>query len=45
MAAYELTDREQELARLVLRGGSTAQIVERLVVSPHTVQDPSRSSR
>lgn len=39
MAAYSLTDREQEITRLVLEGNSTAQIAERLVVSPHTVQE------
>ncbi|MDQ6811363.1 MAG: helix-turn-helix transcriptional regulator [Actinomycetota bacterium] len=39
MAAYGLTEREQEVARLVLQGNSTAQIAERLVVSPHTVQE------
>jgi DNA-binding CsgD family transcriptional regulator len=38
MSAYGLTDREQDVTRLVLRGDSTAQIAERLVVSPHTVQ-------
>jgi DNA-binding CsgD family transcriptional regulator len=38
MSAYGLTDREQEVTQLVLRGDSTAQIAERLVVSPHTVQ-------
>ena len=38
MAAYGLTEREQEITRLVLQGDSTAQIAERLVVSPHTVQ-------
>jgi DNA-binding CsgD family transcriptional regulator len=38
MSAYGLTDREQEVTRLVLGGDSTAQIAERLVVSPHTVQ-------
>jgi DNA-binding CsgD family transcriptional regulator len=39
MSAYGLTEREQEVTRLVLRGNSTAQIAERLVVSPHTVQE------
>ncbi len=38
MSAYGLTDREQDVTRLVLQGDSTAQIAERLVVSPHTVQ-------
>jgi DNA-binding CsgD family transcriptional regulator len=39
MSAYGLTEREQEVTRLVLRGDSTTQIAERLVVSPHTVQE------
>src|SRR5215208_1872563 len=39
MSAYGLTDREQEVTRLVLCGDSTAQIAQRLVVSPHTVQE------
>ena len=39
MSAYGLTEREQEVTRLVLRGDSTAQIAEPLVVSPHTVQE------
>ena len=39
MSAYGLTEREQEVVRLVLRGGSTTQIAEGLVVSPHTVQE------
>src|SRR5215216_512515 len=39
MSAYGLTKREQEVTRLVLGGDSTAQIAERLVVSPHTVQE------
>jgi DNA-binding CsgD family transcriptional regulator len=38
MSAYGLTEREQEVTRLVLRADSTAEIAERLVVSPHTVQ-------
>jgi DNA-binding CsgD family transcriptional regulator len=38
MAAYELTEREQDVTRLVLQGDSTAEIAERLVVSAQTVQ-------
>lgn len=38
MAAYGLTEREQDVTRLVLRGDSTAQIAGMLCVSPHTVQ-------
>ena len=38
MAAYGLTEREQDVTELVLQGESTAGIAERLVVSPHTVQ-------
>jgi DNA-binding CsgD family transcriptional regulator len=38
MSAYGLTQREQEVTGLVLQGESTSQIAERLVVSPHTVQ-------
>lgn len=39
MAAYGLTEREQEVTRRVLQGDSTAEIAEQLVVSPHTVQE------
>jgi DNA-binding CsgD family transcriptional regulator len=39
MSAYGLTQREQEITRLVLRGDSTVEIAERVVVSPHTVQE------
>lgn len=38
MSAYGLTEREQDVTRLVLQGDSTAQIAAALVVSPHTVQ-------
>ena len=38
MAAYGLTEREQDITRLVLQGDSTAQIAGRLTLSPHTVQ-------
>lgn len=38
MSAYGLTEREQDVTRLVLQGESTVQIAQRLVVSPHTVQ-------
>ncbi len=43
MSAYGLTDREQDVTRLVLQGDSTGQIAERLVVSPHTVQQHLKS--
>ncbi len=43
MAAYGLTEREQDVTRLVLRGDSTAQIAENLFISPHTVQQHLKS--
>jgi len=43
MAAYGLTEREQDVTRLVLRGDSTAQIAESLFISPHTVQQHLKS--
>jgi DNA-binding CsgD family transcriptional regulator len=38
MSAYGLTEREQDVTRLVLQGESTAAIADRLAVSAHTVQ-------
>ena len=43
MAAYGLTQREQEITRLVLSGDSTGEIADRLLVSPHTVQQHLKS--
>ena len=43
MSAYGLTEREQDVTRLVLQGNSTVQIAERLVVSAHTVQQHLKS--
>jgi DNA-binding CsgD family transcriptional regulator len=43
MRAYALTDREQDVTRLVLCGDSTAEIAQRLSVSPHTVQQHLKS--
>jgi DNA-binding CsgD family transcriptional regulator len=43
MAAYQLTGREQDITRLVLRGDSTAQIADSLSISPHTVQQHLKS--
>ena len=39
LEAYGLTAREREIAALLVQGLSTADIVARLVLSPHTVQD------
>lgn len=43
MSAYGLTEREQEIARLVLRGESTVQIADALTISAHTVQQHLKS--
>ena len=43
MAAYGLSEREQDVTRLVLQGESTAAVADRLAVSPHTVQQHLKS--
>lgn len=43
MAAYGLTEREQDVTRLVLQGHSTAEIAGRLKVSAPTVQQHLKS--
>jgi DNA-binding CsgD family transcriptional regulator len=39
MAAYQLSEREQDVTRLVLQGQATAEIAQTLHISSHTVQD------
>jgi DNA-binding CsgD family transcriptional regulator len=43
MAAYGLTEREQDVTRLVLQGNSTGEIAGRLTVSTQTVQQHLKS--
>ncbi len=43
MAAFGLSEREQDVTRLVLQGESTATVADRLAVSPHTVQQHLKS--
>ena len=43
MSAYGLTEREQDVTRLVLQDHATAEIAERLVLSAHTVQQHLKS--
>jgi DNA-binding CsgD family transcriptional regulator len=37
--AYDLSDREQQIIRLIARGANTNDIAETLFLSPHTVRD------
>ena len=37
--AYDLTDREQQILRLIARGAGTAEIADELLLSSHTVRD------
>jgi DNA-binding CsgD family transcriptional regulator len=43
MSAYGLTQREQQLTKLVLQGLSTIDMADRLVISVHTVQSHLRN--
>jgi DNA-binding NarL/FixJ family response regulator len=37
--AYDLSDREQQITRLIARGAGTGDIARELHLSPHTVRD------
>jgi len=37
--AYDLTEREQQITRLIARGAGTAEIADELSLSTHTVRD------
>jgi DNA-binding CsgD family transcriptional regulator len=41
--AYDLSEREQQIARLIARGDRTNDIAEELFLSPHTVRDHVKS--
>lgn len=43
MSAYGLTEREQDITRLVLSGHSTTEIAAELAITAHTVQDHLKS--
>ena len=43
MSAYGLSEREQEVTRLVLQGNSTTEIASKLSLSTHTVQQHLKS--
>jgi DNA-binding CsgD family transcriptional regulator len=43
MAAYGLSDREQDVARHVLSGAGTVEIAQVLHISPHTVTQHLKS--
>jgi DNA-binding CsgD family transcriptional regulator len=43
LTAYSATRREQDICLELLNGHSTAEIAERLFISPHTIQDHLKS--